>query len=103
MPSTKANGYKYTKACIQRRRDWIYEIKNVPCLKCGGVFPPYVMQFHHRDPSVKSFGIGVASYRRGRKDVETEIAKCDIVCANCHFILEHEKRLDSSVGRAVLS
>lgn len=103
MSSTKENNYKYVKASIERRRQWIDSQKTKPCERCGGEFPPYVMDWHHRDPSTKKFGIGKGAYRHSRQDLVDEIAKCDLYCANCHRIMEHEKRLNSSVGRAVLS
>jgi hypothetical protein len=59
------------------------EAKARPCADCGVQYPPYVMQFdHQRD---KSFGISDISAIASMKRLLEEIAKCDIVCANCHF------------------
>lgn len=72
-----------------RLREWVDKIKSVPCHDCGNIFPPYVMDFDHRDPKMKKFTIGgnLASY--SRRALEEEISKCDIVCANCHRIRTH--------------
>jgi hypothetical protein len=54
------------------------------CMDCGE-FHPACLQFHHRDPSQKSFE--VAKARRSGKTLKAllpEIAKCDVLCANCH-------------------
>jgi hypothetical protein len=56
-----------------------------PCTDCGGVFHQAAMEFDHvpeRGP--KLFNLGRSD--RSVKAVEIEMAKCDIVCANCHRI-----------------
>ena len=57
-----------------------------PCADCGRQYAHYVMEFDHRVPP-KRYGNG----RRycigalcGVKNMEAELAKCGIVCANCH-------------------
>jgi hypothetical protein len=41
------------------------------------------LHFHHRDSSQKEFSIS-SNIDRGVKAVWDEIAKCDIICSNCH-------------------
>lgn len=61
---------------------FIYQVKAGPCVDCGGKFPPECMDFDHvRGP--KLFEIAAARSRR-LESVRDEIAKCDLVCANCH-------------------
>ena len=72
-------------------RDIVTEIKKQStCAKCG--FSDYrALQFHHRDGQDKKFNIGqVKVSGAGEKRLMEEIAKCDILCANCHSILHHE-------------
>lgn len=88
-----ASSYKYTKESIQRRRAEIDKLKDQPCKRCGGKFPPYVMDFHHIDPTTKKFGIGSGSFRRSLKQLLEEIEKCELYCANCHRIIEHELKI----------
>lgn len=48
-----------------------------------------VLEFHHRNPDDKDFGI--ADMRtRSVETLDEEIAKCDVVCANCHKIIHWE-------------
>jgi hypothetical protein len=71
------------KACQRRAQDIVKAAKARPCMDCGVQYPSYVMEFDHRDPATKSFNIG--SLRRIEQTVlRNEIAKCDVVCANCH-------------------
>jgi hypothetical protein len=66
---------------------WLRDLRRVPCLDCGGTFPPHVMDFDHRDPKQKLFNVtGSRAMLMVRSKLEAEIAKCDIVCANCHRI-----------------
>lgn len=55
-----------------------------PCVDCGES-DPIVLDFDHRDGELKSFNIGDAR-RSGYSlaSVQSEVAKCDIRCANCH-------------------
>ena len=63
----------------------IREIKNVPCKDCGKKYPPYVMDFDHRDKTKKICVIsGIAKTGMSWEKILKEVAKCDIVCANCH-------------------
>jgi len=63
-------------------REWINEIKDEPCLDCGLRSPPEAMDFDHVDGS-KIAGI-TQMWSWGREKVLAEIAKCELVCANCH-------------------
>jgi hypothetical protein len=75
----------------QKRDKLLSEIKNVPCMDCGNNFPPECMDFDHRDPSTKLFGVGDRR-DKGIKIILDEISKCDIVCANCHRIRTKSKK-----------
>ena len=71
-----------TKVQRKQRQEWVRKQKEKPCLDCGTQYPYYVMQFDHREGTNKSFKI--ARSKLGFKKLEAEIAKCDVVCANCH-------------------
>lgn len=61
----------------------IAAFKDRPCTDCGGWFEHFQMDFDHRDRSLKSFEI-TGKYHTSKKRLLAEIAKCDVVCANCH-------------------
>ena len=62
-------------------------LKDGPCYDCDGTFPTVCMDFDHRDPNEKLFGVsdGVNGKMNWEK-ILAEIDKCDLVCANCHRI-----------------
>lgn len=70
----------------RERREWLNSLKEgKPCADCGQVYPPYVMDFDHRDPPLKTRGVtNMLMYSKER--ILAEIAKCDLVCANCHRV-----------------
>lgn len=68
-------------------RELIEQSKDTPCSRCGERFPVVCMDFHHRDPATKFKGVAVMS-RCSLDRVRAEIAKCDVLCANCHRIVE---------------
>lgn len=53
------------------------------CIKCGETHPA-CLDFHHRDPSQKLFSVGVQFGKYPWHMVQAEVAKCDVLCANCH-------------------
>lgn len=74
------------QSCCLATHAWLRHIKEAtPCSDCGRSFPYYVMHFDHRPDEVKLFNLSSARLHR-RSDVEAEVAKCDVVCANCHHI-----------------
>lgn len=56
------------------------EAKSKPCADCGQIYPHYVMDFDHVRGSKKSCLAKVRSV----KLAESEMLKCEVVCANCH-------------------
>ena len=69
----------------QSQREIVIRAKSKSCADCGIQYNHWIMQFDHRDPSLKSFTIGSEGlYRKGKRTLINEIAKCDVVCANCH-------------------
>lgn len=76
---------------IDRRR-WLERIEKIDALKlergcahCGYQEHPAALVFHHRDPSEKEYPVAQL-VSRAWDVVEAEIAKCDVLCSNCHAI-----------------
>ena len=84
-----ANKERYIAAARQRRKALVEErtqylvtfLRAHPCVDCGET-DPIVLEFDHlRD---KKFSISEGLQGRRWQDVLDEIAKCQVVCANCH-------------------
>ena len=80
-----------TRRWRQKNLALVWELKKDPCLDCRETFSPECMDFDHRDPSAK---ISAISRMIGRplEEILVEIAKCDLICANCHRIRTRRRR-----------
>ena len=58
------------------------------CVICGES-RPWVLDFHHVDPSQKDFDIS-ASTSRTEGEIDAEVAKCVCICSNCHRDFHHQ-------------
>lgn len=65
--------------------DLVRKAKEVACADCGVEYPYYVMHFDHvRGEKIANVSRLLRSSTLA--SVLEEIAKCDVVCANCHAI-----------------
>jgi hypothetical protein len=83
------NSQAYTE-----RRQMVVDAKSYPCADCGIQYPYYVMDFDHRDGSLKRFALN-SVHRRTKQAILSEIEKCDIVCSNCHRERTYQRRLQT--------
>ena len=74
-----------------RNSEIIREYKARPCADCGTQYPYYVMDFDHRKGETKVINLANAS-RMTRPKILEEIAKCDVVCSNCHRERTYQRR-----------
>lgn len=84
--------FKNNDEKLENQREWrrqrrikFNELKKKPCTDCGGEFPPHVMDFDHKD-GVKLGRISTMATQVSWDKLLAEIAKCDLLCANCHRI-----------------
>lgn len=73
---------KKTKA--NREFLWKYLTEH-PCEHCGNS-DPRVLEFDHIDQNTKTADISYLVYRSPLERIQEEIAKCRVLCANCHRI-----------------
>lgn len=94
------------KSAAKRRRNymWLCSQKDKPCADCGVEYHPFVMEFHHRDPSTKLDTVGNLIQKASRQRVIDEIEKCDLLCANCHRVRTYwEEGFDSLLTDSLAS
>lgn len=96
-----ANPVAHALLRTKRRKDislWAFELKRgQPCTDCGLVFHPAAMQWDHTgtnkiEPVAEMSNRGVSKTK-----ILAEIAKCEIVCANCHAVRTFERRVAAAV------
>lgn len=80
----RAKTKKHKDIKVPLNREIIWEAIQAPCHDCGLV-DPVVMEFDHRPDEVKLYDIGrMVGNTYSLETLRVEIAKCDVVCANCH-------------------
>jgi len=78
------------RAVFAKKAARLAQAKSHPCTDCGRVYPSYVMDFDHvRGEKIGE--VGQMIHRRW-EIIEAEIAKCDLVCSNCHRMRTHERK-----------
>ena len=84
------------KGRVIRNRILLDKAKDKPCIDCGIKYDPWVMDFDHlRD---KEFTISSFYANYSETKLLSEIAKCDVVCSNCHRIRTHNRKLTIQVN-----
>lgn len=84
----KNNPEQHKNNVHSRRLNIITQIWNYKqergCAQCPEK-DPRCLDFHHRDPSTKSFNISSGlSNKLSLETLMKEIEKCDLLCRNCH-------------------
>lgn len=87
------NKGKYAEAsriARERKRELMKELKNGPCVDCGISYPYYVMHWDHIDTD-KIADVSKLMALKAWQTVLDEIAKCELVCSNCHAERTHQR------------
>ena len=58
------------------------------CVVCGYDGHPAAFDFHHLDPSQKSFELSLRGVTRSARVLRAEARKCVLLCARCHAEVE---------------
>ena len=87
-----------------RKRDIVIKWKtDRGCMMCDETHPA-TLDLHHRDPASKNPRLRRKNASTSRRtggyfwrdlsyaDLAEELAKCDVLCSNCHRKIEHERR-----------
>lgn len=92
----RADGYYRCLECVKgnvvdrRRRvkQLLVEEAGGACALCGYDEFLGALQFHHLDPTEKSFALSSRGLTRGIERLRAEMQKCVLLCANCHAEVE---------------
>lgn len=92
---------KYKKASYQKHREkriaqsanrkklFLLEFrkfKEKPCIDCSIQYHPAAMHWHHKPGLPKVNNVGTLVNQGKREAALAEIAKCELLCANCHAV-----------------
>ncbi len=79
-----AKTYRSQKRRRRRRKLELVAAAGGRCMDCGYATCLWVLEFHHRDPATKEFGVG--GFNGSLARLVKEVGKCDLLCANCHRV-----------------
>ncbi len=90
--------YKDTKqARKEKMREWFTEYKKtLKCNRCPNL-DFRVFEFHHKNDD-KELNVSEAVDRWSKERIMKEVAKCEVICANCHRILHYNERHKQGIG-----
>ena len=90
-PDRKNKHHSYCKNCFNEyckkrwtlRKQEAIELKGGKCQICGYSKCPAALEFHHTNPKEKDFDWNKMRLRSW-ESIINELAKCVLVCSNCH-------------------
>ena len=84
------------QAEFEKKKQVLLDARLSGCMYCGEKHPA-CLDFHHRDRTTKEGHIG--EFRKfGLQRVLAEIAKCDVLCANCHRKHHRDERQAAKIS-----
>jgi len=73
-----------TKRRTEIKRAWLVGYKaQQKCRDCPETHPA-CLDFHHREGEEKTMRVSKLVYQGTLSALQAEVAKCDVVCSNCH-------------------
>lgn len=88
----RAHGRRSSQKRQRAHQAYIRQIKlERGCVDCSYNAHADALQFDHLPEHIKLYTVsGMATY--SREKVDAEIAKCEVVCANCHAVRTAQRR-----------
>lgn len=93
------NDYVKQKERALSRKLELIELKGGKCEMCGYDKNIAALEFHHLDPSMKSFQLDSRHLSNTTKEkILEEVDKCILVCSNCHRELHNPQFNNKNIG-----
>lgn len=97
-----SNYYKIKKPKVRpeviNRSKYVANLKSTtPCADCQTSYPAYVMDFDHLPQYKKFKNVSNLMANYSNSTLLREIAKCEIVCANCHRERTHNRKRNRKI------
>ena len=76
----------FQKNWKRQKKLWFQKLKSkLECSQCGFSHPA-TLQFHHKNDDKTDTVSRMVNKNSNVETIMAEIAKCDVLCANCHAI-----------------
>ncbi|MFN2598242.1 MAG: hypothetical protein ABR563_13765 [Pyrinomonadaceae bacterium] len=79
-------------------QEWFVGYKQTLACEVCGESHPACLDFHHIDPREKKFSVSTRRDRPSLQALKDEIAKCRVLCSNCHRKEHWEERMKRKAG-----
>jgi len=90
---------RYTRPSADKKTEELRQYKLAKgCVDCGYNAHAEALEFDHLPDSGKLFNIGEKIGSYSMKKLMEEVAKCEVVCANCHAIRTSSRRRFIEIG-----
>ena len=79
-----------------KKKDFVNVAKECGCQKCGYNKCLDALEFHHINPAEKDYAIAQMTHdHRTQEQIENELKKCIVLCANCHREFHYLERTEN--------
>ena len=96
-PAWRASIRKHSKAKAKRRHAIVRRYKQMKGCACCGINDWRILEFDHREAANKVASVSVLINNSSSwQKIKAEIAKCDVLCCNCHRIKTFETEWEVS-------
>lgn len=94
---------KFQNRLREEKQEYVRKIKaQRGCSECGERRHP-CLEYHHVDPKTKSGVVWkIANSNATYARIDAEIAKCIVLCSNCHRVHHHNERAAKKSARITL-
>lgn len=90
-------GYNISKMTVSNYLEEFHKFKeDKGCADCKNRYPHYMLEFDHRPEFKKIDNVYRVFKKYGIDKAWEEVAKCDVVCANCHKHRTYHRDLKKS-------
>ena len=96
--NNRHQSYRAQQTRGRKRKLAIVSLKGMQCERCGYARNFSALEFHHIEPNLKEFHLDLRSLSNRKWSVILEeVAKCILVCSNCHKEIHHP---DAALGQS---
>lgn len=94
----------YVKKQYQKNKDYLNQIKSSKkCMKCGEE-RPWCLDFHHINSDEKEENLSrMTNHQRKKEDIDKEVEKCVVLCANCHRDFHYLQTKKGFINRGIFT